>query len=297
MLYSTASDFNGHNISFFSRLSIYDINESFSTSPTRRMPSLANPTSSHTRITTIFTPTLPSTLLNLSSTNQQRIDLLTHLRLLHLLHHRNRNQHRRSLWFRYFEGFRREITAFCRNLGIEVERKTRSKAIGGAGLKTKANDTTPALSPLAINQATLRLQHWLTSSLIPRWYTAFTTLASTPSFAPLSLTLLALFARILKLTGALDVWKEYTILQQEREEAEYAQEVEAVLEKFGGEWEGGVVEDGDVGERVERDVLRLDSIMAEEVKAQLQIPQVISAEKRTEKKNRPKNAIDALFAM
>ena len=44
------------------------------------------------------------------SKNEQ--EALQHLSdILHLFHHRNKNQHRRSIWWRHFSNFRRQLDA------------------------------------------------------------------------------------------------------------------------------------------------------------------------------------------
>lgn len=145
----------------------------------------------------------PSLLKSCSETQQQ---LLNHSRILHLLNHRSKNQHKRSLWYRHLSIFRREVISLTKDLDIELGPGFSSKIVpdrlSKAHEKRKAGATrSAAISLPSRGKVTERLSHWISSQLISRCYTAFSTLASTPSFSPLALSLLATLARICSLTG------------------------------------------------------------------------------------------------
>lgn len=127
--------------------------------------------------------TVPADLLKSSS--QARQTLLQHLRLLRLLHHRNKNQHRRSHWFRHFNNFRRALSNFCDVIGIDVSKglseetasalPDRKHANGGKN-STLKNNTRIDLNKqqhraVARRKAVAQLLHWIDGGLAVKWYT------------------------------------------------------------------------------------------------------------------------------
>ncbi|KAI9689568.1 MAG: hypothetical protein M1822_010220 [Bathelium mastoideum] len=126
--------------------------------------------------------------------------------LLHLFHHRNKNQHRRSIWWRSFDSFRREI----RSLLNEVARWTTATAdlrkgtwpSGAKGVKTRMAlaQKNAARKP----QLELRMQQrlsWWAEHLVEKWWIAFTHILALNQFAQLGLFLVAALARCAHLTG------------------------------------------------------------------------------------------------
>lgn len=130
------------------------------------------------------TYTLPLDLLKPSS--QTRHTLLQHLRLLHLLHHRNKNQHRRSQWFRHFSTFRREAGRACTDLGIDVvkgvteEAQDADRKLGSKVVKEKKSNVQAGVT-LNLNKqqdrasirrkCSARVTYWVQSKLMTKWYT------------------------------------------------------------------------------------------------------------------------------
>jgi ribonuclease MRP protein subunit RMP1 len=87
-------------------------------------------------------------------------DELQRLRqLLHLLFHRNKNQHRRSAWWRFFAGFRRELGRFL----DEADRAAELDAVVVPSKKQKK--TRQELR----ERREMRLKLWR-DRLVERWY-------------------------------------------------------------------------------------------------------------------------------
>ncbi|KAK1071089.1 RNase MRP subunit [Friedmanniomyces endolithicus] len=151
--------------------------------------------------------------------------------VLHLFHHRNQNQHRRSTWWRRFSIFRRQV----RNLCAQIESLHEKPTTHLARSKKKAQD----------QQTTDQLQQTLVfwrDALVPKWQHAFS-----------QVTADAEACRIVGITAAFEELGQT--------------EVEKVLERFMGEgFEGrndvspsissGHTED--VGELVTRHFVGLD---------------------------------------
>lgn len=213
-----------------------------------------------------------------------------------------------------------------------------------------------------VNEASARLNYWVSAGLIPKWYTyglpsfaphpltqnllpltrppshssAITSLTATPSFTPLSLTLLSLFTRLLHLTHALPIFTAHASFlrntrqllaaeEAEKKEREEEDEVVRVLEAFGremvaeqveevgirverggggggvvGQGWGGSLGRGD-GEKVSRE-RRAEGgagvgIMQDSKMTETTAPQAPQPQPpKKKKKKKPANAIDALFA-
>jgi len=156
--------------------------------------------------------------------------LLTHLsNLLHLLHHRNKNQHRRSPWYRHFSLFRRNLTALLSDYTLILSTPTTN--LERARLKSQ----TPALQ-LRISQ---RLDFWQ-DVLVGKWQRAFSQVVADGRFSVIGLVMLACLGGVCRVVGVVEGLE---VLGQE--------EVERVLEEFGREaWGSGG--DGGFGEVVAR---------------------------------------------
>jgi len=130
--------------------------------------------------------TLPPDLVKPSS--QTRQALLQHLRLLHLLQHRNKNQHRRSQWFRHFSTFRRELGRICNQLGLDLSKGLSEEAQDAArrpGMEAtkdkKSNNSMGAGAVLNLSKqqdralirrkCTARITYWIESRSTTKWYT------------------------------------------------------------------------------------------------------------------------------
>jgi len=223
--------------------------------------------------------------------------LLTDAALLHLLHHRNKNQHRRSLWYRALQSFLRELR----------------RLLAALALPDRAS-------------ASARLAFWAATPLLAHWHTSFTQLVASTQFAALGLALLGVLARVCRVTG-LAAFLVRRASEQGRVRAEREErEVREVLERFAGEVQ---LEGADLGVVVERNVGRgegeggVGGVQAggSEVVAKLEVRgedarggesvgrkrKVVEAggvsmengakaKRKTKKKRKEVNAIDALFA-
>lgn len=178
------------------------------------------------------------------------LSLLTHFSsLLHLLHHRNNNQHRRSPWYRHFSLFRRHLDALLSDYITLTSTPTTN--LERARLKTQS----PALH-VRISQ---RLKFWQ-DVLVARWQRAFSQVVADGRFSVLGLVMLGVLGGVCRVVGI-----------TEGLEVEGQEEVERVLEEFGREaWgegdergfgevvrrsgeDGTVVAKGDEGEPVARE--------------------------------------------
>ncbi|KAF2714830.1 hypothetical protein K504DRAFT_368388 [Pleomassaria siparia CBS 279.74] len=102
--------------------------------------------------------------------------------LLTRLFVRNRNQHRRSTWFKSLTQFRREL-----GLLIDDMNATKKASIGE---RTEA-----------------RLRFW-DAQYIHQWYLSFTQLIAVGPFAVIGLVLMASTARVCRITGITDLYEE-----------------------------------------------------------------------------------------
>jgi ribonuclease MRP protein subunit RMP1 len=139
-------------------------------------------------------PTLAPLKLPSSS---QTTDLQHLHALMHLLHHRNHNQHRRSTWYRHFNNFRR-------HLGTVLEHLTALNHVPTTNLarhKKKAEDE--ALR-LRIQQT---LSFWR-DVLIPKTQHAFGQLLADGRFAVLGVVLTAILGHVCRVFGLISVYEE-----------------------------------------------------------------------------------------
>lgn len=162
---------------------------------------------------------------------------LTHLStLLHLLHHRNKNQHRHSPWYRHLSLFRRHLSSLLSDYTTLTT--TPATNVDRARLKT----LTPALQ----TRIAQRLAFWQ-NVLVARWMRAFSQVVADGRFSVLGLVMLGVLGGVCRVVGVVDGL-----------EAEGQREVERALEEFGREaWCGGLVgegvgDGGDEGVAVER---------------------------------------------
>ena len=167
------------------------------------------------------TPRLPS---------KDDLSQLTHFSsLLHLLHHRNHNQHRRSPWYRHFSLFRRNLASLLSDYTTLTSTPTTN--LERARLKTQ--------SPALHKRVAQRLEFWQ-DVLVARWQRAFSQVVADGRFSVLGLVMLGVLGGVCKVVGV-----------TEGLEIEGQAEVERVLEQFGREAWGENDERG-FGEIVER---------------------------------------------
>lgn len=165
---------------------------------------------------------------------KDQIPTLQHLSdLLHLFRHRNKNQHRRSTWYRRFSTFRRQVKALITDLN-------KLHTVPATHLERTRKKTQDFATNSRITE---RLRFWQ-DKLVPRWYHAFSQLVADGRFAVLGVVLIAILGQVCGITG----------VTQNFEDLGDA-EVRAAVEGFGREiWgEESVVEDA--GVPVERALL------------------------------------------
>lgn len=110
--------------------------------------------------------------------------------LLQLFHHRNKNQHRRSIWWRQFSIFRKQL---CR-LHFAVQQLHEVPASHLAKAKKRNED----------KRTTKRIEQQLTfweNVMVPKWHHAFSQLTADGRFATLGLVLLSILAETCRIAG------------------------------------------------------------------------------------------------
>jgi len=163
--------------------------------------------------------------------------------LLHLFYHRNKNQHRRSVWWRHFSIFRKQVNALL----VDVVSFNEVSTTHVARTKKKARE------PQLRLQVEQRLRFWQ-DILVSRCQHAFSQVTADGRFAVLGLVLSAALAETCQITGI-------TAVLEDLGQAE----VESVLNAFASEaWEGQepLVDDKkqrgeDFGEVIQREPLPL----------------------------------------
>lgn len=182
------------------------------------------------------TPTLQN-----RTPSPEEVAQLTHLSsLLHLLHHRNKNQHGRSIWYRHFSLFRRHLAALLADY-------TTLTTVPATNLeRTRLKALTPTLQA----RITQRLELWK-NVLVARWMRAFSQVVADGRFSVLGLVMLGVLGGVCKVVGV-----------AEGLENEGQEEVERVLEEFGREvWGPGGGDEGEVVARADDEgevVVRVD---------------------------------------
>ena len=224
--------------------------------------------------------------------SKDECDTLEHLaNILHLFHHRNKNQHRRSIWWRHFSIFRRQLNALLNEVSNLNE--IPSTHLQRTRKKVKDRETQTKISG--------RLSFWQ-DVLIPKWQHSFSQVTADGRFAVLGLVLTAVLAQTCHIVG-------FTTTLEDLGQAE----VEKVLHEFGKEdWEGktaleqgGCHEGEDVGEVIVRDDLPQDERSNESIvsaKQQKEGSRKLETKKSKtstgpiRKKRKKDNAIDDLFS-
>ena len=184
---------------------------------------------------------------DLTSLSKESLDQLNHFSiLLHLFYHRNKNQHRRSTWWRHFSIFRRHLSHLLSDyaslLSVPSTNLERTRK--------KARDQTIRAR---IEQ---RLGFWQ-NVLVPRWSRAFGQVVVDGRFAVLGLVLMSILAAVCAGVGLVARFEELGQVEVERVLEEFGREVwggEAVGVSVEGEVEGllGIGYE-DAGRRVERE--------------------------------------------
>lgn len=139
-------------------------------------------------MSSIPTPTIP---LQLSAASVDELKGLGEM--LQRIFVRNKNQHRRSHWWKALKGFKRE-------LGLVLGELAALQAT--TNTSTSTSNSKPALTRRL--EARLRV---LGEEKMHAWYMTFTQLVAAGQFAPVGLVLMAAAARAAKLLGVTDVYE------------------------------------------------------------------------------------------
>ncbi|KAK4621460.1 hypothetical protein CLAFUW4_07141 [Fulvia fulva] len=227
-------------------------------------------------------------LIDISHADQAELRHLADL--LHLFHHRNKNQHRRSVWWRHFSIFRKQLSAL-------VNDSNRIDAVALTNLaraKKKAQDAQIAIT------TSKRILFWR-DTMVAKWQHAFSQLIADGRFSVLGLVLLAALSQVCQIVG----------ITADLEEMGQAK-VEKVLEEFGRDAWGAEtrqqqnVAAEDLGEVIQReevpnqvDVGELKSRPEERTmnatSARVRKATATSNNKPSKKKRKKGNAIDDIF--
>ncbi|CZT21842.1 uncharacterized protein RCC_07709 [Ramularia collo-cygni] len=223
--------------------------------------------------------------ISISTDSQKSLQHLSDL--IHLFNHRNKNQHRRSIWWRQFSTFRHQIDSLCADISSLNEVPTTN--LGRA--KKKVNDAR------IISNTEKRLVFWQ-EVMVSKWQHAFSQLIADGRFSVLGLVLLAVLSEVCQIVGVTARLEDLGQI-----------EVEKVLQEFGREeWgvDGAVTRSldsarEDQGEVIQRDDGDMDAaIPAQEAvlpKPKAGTKRVKETSAKTSKKKRKKggDAIDDLF--
>lgn len=227
--------------------------------------------------------------LKFSKNDQEALQHLSDV--LHLFHHRNKNQHRRSIWWRHFSVFRRQLNKLLEEVNsLNEVPQTHLERIRK---KTRDQETSSNISE--------RLDLWQ-NVLVTKWQNSFSQIIADGRFAVLGLVLIAVLAQTCQITG---ITTKLEDIGQD--------EVEKVLKRFGEEdWEAeseverGRTADGeDIGVAILRDAHQNEDRKGENLPAVLPKNDTDSASqsgistrasKPAKKKRKRGDAIDDLFS-
>ena len=151
----------------------------------------------------------------LSDLSSDNLATLKHLSdLLHLFNHRNKNQHRRSIWFRHFSTFRKQLNTLVQDISeIREVPETHLQRIR----KVKKDVARQ-------QRLSQRLVLWQ-DVMVAKWHHAFSQTITENSFAVLGIFLLAVLSQVSQIVGV-------TARFEELGQAE----VERAIEDFGKEY-------------------------------------------------------------
>ncbi|QDS70558.1 hypothetical protein FKW77_010446 [Venturia effusa] len=128
----------------------------------------------------------------LKLTAEQVLKLRTTSRILHLLHHRNYNQHRRQHWYPYFSTFRRQLNHLIHDITIIQSPKSLPSEL----LPSRRRE----IVKMCEQKVEKRLKLWRTT-ILRKWFGSFSQLVGDNQFAVLGLVLLGCLGRACGITG------------------------------------------------------------------------------------------------
>ena len=226
--------------------------------------------------------------VKLSKVDSERLE--QSLDLLHVIYHRNLNQHRRSVWWRHFSVFRRQFIGIIREIRSMNEVPT-----------THLERSRKKIIDEETRSKILQRRNLWRDTLVPKWQNSFSQIVADGRFAALGLVLIAVLAQACQIVG---ITQDYDDLRQ--------MEIEKVLEEFGKEeWNDAprhsVEQNGsgeDMGEVITRGKLETNFLPDETLPPAITEPskdkkgQLLAhakGSKPARKKRKTANAIDDLF--
>ncbi|KAF7886704.1 uncharacterized protein EAF02_003351 [Botrytis sinoallii] len=168
--------------------------------------------------------------MNILTPNPHHASLLSLTHLLHLTHHRNKNQHRLSKWYISFGILRRQLSRLLSMIPEHVMESSRGKVKGKARERKEREE-----------RELQSLVRFIQEDVVPVCYLAFSQLVANNQYATLGLMLMGCLARFYKVLGALRVFTAEEIAEQAGVVKETPQLNEAEI----GE---------DMGEKIVRDI-------------------------------------------
>ncbi|KAF7889214.1 hypothetical protein EAF00_009514 [Botryotinia globosa] len=162
--------------------------------------------------------------MNTLTPNPHHASLLSLAHLLHLTHHRNKNQHRLSKWYISFGILRRQVSRLLSIIPEHVMESSRGKVKGKARERKEREE-----------RELQSLVKFIQEDVVPGCYLAFSQLVANNQYATLGLMLMGCLARLYKVLGALRVLTAEEIAEQGRVVKETPQLNEAEIEEDMGE--------------------------------------------------------------
>lgn len=125
--------------------------------------------------------------------------------LTHILYVRNKNQHRRSHWWRHLNVFRRQLRALCEEVVPDPPASATKLAIPSPGIslldaRPDVKYATVDFSLEVTGAGQQRIDAW-DQIYLSKWYSAFGQILAERRFAALGITLLAVLSRISHIIG------------------------------------------------------------------------------------------------
>ncbi|ATZ58792.1 hypothetical protein BCIN_16g04770 [Botrytis cinerea B05.10] len=185
--------------------------------------------------------------MNTLTPNPHHASLLSLTHLLHLTHHRNKNQHRLSKWYISFGILRRQVSRLLSIIPEHVMESSRGKVKGKARERKEREE-----------RELQSLVKFIQEDVVPGCYLAFSQLVANNQYATLGLMLMGCLARLYKVLGALRVLTAEEIAEQagvvkETPQLNEAEIVEDMGEKIMRDVPVSEVEDSQTVERKEED--------------------------------------------
>lgn len=133
--------------------------------------------------------------------------------LMHLFHHRNRNQHSGSVWWRHCSIFRRQLAKLVGEIKMLNEVPTTNLA----RMRKKSEDIR------TLHTIECRLSFWQ-DVLLTKWFPAFSQVVADGRFAVLGLVLLSILAQATSRTGLITRMEDRRQIEVENALNAFAQE-------------------------------------------------------------------------